>query len=145
MSELFEQWCYNHISIDDITLRTGSYVDKHEIYVGVVTCGYLEKRLLLHYNTDFECYTSINRNEYIQPESLYPPMIKTKDQLCNYVRSLIDGPSSSCEIGTGLVDEHNFIFILDYIIVYWFTKMIRQGEFNDWELSINTDFSHYDY
>lgn len=78
MYNAFDKWCYENIKIDDITLKCGSYLAKHEMHVNILTCGYLEDRLLFHYNEYFHEYISQNKHDIIQPESLYPKKIHSK-------------------------------------------------------------------
>ncbi len=139
ISDAFNDWCYDNISIDNITLKCGYYLAKRGIYVNVYTCGYLEQRLLYHCNEHFSEYADIsgNRPHEINPESLYPKKIQTKDQLCDYFTSLYKANSQDHDVD---VDD-----MLDFMIVYWFTEMFNEGLYYTWELSVKENFSKYDY
>jgi hypothetical protein len=135
MSNVFYEWCYDNISIADITLKCGSYLAKHGMHVDILTCGYLENRLLFHNNEYFHEYTSKDRHDTIEPESLYPKNIHNKDQLRNHIISLYK------ENELDSFDDD----MMDFIIVYCFAEITRQGNYYNWELSVNEDFSRYDY
>lgn len=139
ISDAFNEWCYDNISLADITLKSGSYLAKRGIHVNIYTCEYLEQRLLYHCNENFSEYVNINggRLHEINPKSLYPKEIQTKDQLCDYFNSLYEKNSQEC-----VVNPDN---MLDFMIVYWFAEMFNEGLYYDWELSVEEDFSKYDY